>query len=105
MAQFDVYPNPNIPQRAVFPFVVQMQNDFFDAFPTRWVLPLQRARIPIGSFPRRLTTPVVIDGESLFMAAHLSAPLLAKTLKRAVANVADQRSVLQDAIDALQSGV
>jgi toxin CcdB len=105
MAQFDVYPNPNIPQRAVFPFVVQMQNDFFDAIPTRWVLPLQRARISVSSFPRRLTTAIVVDGESLFMAAHLCAPLPAKALRRAVANVSDHRAILQDAIDALQSGV
>ena len=33
------------------------------------------------------------------------APLLAKALRRVITNVADQRTVLQDAIDALQSGV
>ena len=105
MAQFDVYLNPNAVQREVFPFVVQMQNDFFDALPTRWVLPLQRARIPVGAFPRRLTATITVDGERLFMAAHLSAPLLAKVLRQAVSNLSDQRSILQDAIDALQSGV
>lgn len=105
MAQFDVYRNPNVVQREVFPFVVQMQNDFFDALPTRWVLPLQRARIPFGAFPRRLTATIMVEGEPLFMAAHLSAPLLTKALRQVVTNVTDQRALLQDAVDALQSGV
>jgi len=105
MAQFDVYRNPNAAQREIFPFVVQMQNDFFDALPTRWVLPLQRARIPLGAFPRRLTATITVNGDSLFMAAHFSAPLLAKALRQVITNVADQRTLLQDAIDALQSGV
>ena len=105
MAQFDVYDNPNVAQRAVFPFVVQLQHDFFDALPTRWMLPLQRARIPANTFPRRLTACVMVDGETLFMAAHLSAPLLTKALRKPVASLLNQRSVLQDAIDALQSGV
>ena len=105
MAQFDVYRNPNVAQRVVFPYVVQLQNDFFDALPTRWMLPLQRARISGEAFPRRLTTTIRIDGELLFMAAHLTAPLLGKTLRQPVANLSDQRMALQDAIDAIQSGV
>lgn len=105
MAQFDVYLNPNVAQRAVFPFGVQLLHDSFDALPTRWVLPLQRAFIPTDAFPRKLTATVKIHGRPLFMAARITAPLLGKVLRKPVANLVDQRAVLQDAIDALQSGV
>lgn len=105
MAQFDIHDNPNVPQRAVFPYVVEMQHDFFDQLPTRLVMPLQRARISPGAFPRRLTETIRVQGETVFPAAHLLAPLPAKILKKAIASARDQQSLLRDAIDALQSGV
>lgn len=48
---------------------------------------------------------IMVEGKSLFMAAYLSAPLLTQALHQVVTNVADQRSLLQDAIDVLQSSV
>jgi toxin CcdB len=105
MAQFDIYPNPNVPQRQIFPFVVQVQHDFFDALPTRLVVPLQRARLPAEGFPRRLTEPVRVEGESLFVAVHLAAALPARLLRRAVATARDQQFLVRDALDAAVSGV
>jgi hypothetical protein len=105
MAQFDIYANPNVPQRSVFPYVVQLQHDFFDLLPTRTVMPLQRNRIAEAAFPRRLTETIRVEGERLFMAAHLIAPLPHKVLRQPVANAKDQQDLLRDALDALQSGV
>mgnify|MGYP000119599964 CR=1 FL=1 len=105
MAQFDIFENPNALQRAVFPYVVEIQNDFFDQLPTRLVMPLQRPRISAGAFPRRLTETIRVQGENVFPAAHLMAPLPAKILRKAVASAEDQQGLLRDAIDALQSGV
>jgi len=105
MAQFDIHENPNAPQRAVFPYVVEVQHDFLDQLPTRLVMPLQRARISTDAFPRRLTETIRVQGESLYPAAHLMAPLPSKILRKAVASAIDQQHLLRDAVDALQSGV
>ena len=48
---------------------------------------------------------IMVEGKSLFMATYLSAPLLNQALHQAMTNVADQGSLLQDAIDVLQSSV
>lgn len=105
MAQYDIHENPSIPQRTVFPYVIEIQHNFLDQLPTRLVMPLQRSRISMTAFPRRLTESIRVQGESFFPAAHLMAPLPAKILRRAVASAKDQQGLLRDAIDALQSGV
>lgn len=105
MPQFDIYANPNVAQRQIFPFVVQIQHDFFEALPTRLVVPLQRARIPAEAFPRRLTETVRVEGEALFIAVHLTAALPARLLRHRVASAGEQQAVLRDAIDAVISGV
>jgi toxin CcdB len=105
MAQFDIYANPNVAQRSIFPFVVQIQHDFFDALPTRLVVPLQRARISAQSFPRRLTVTLNVEGETLFIASHLAAALPARMLAKPVAQAGDQHFLVRDAMDAIQSGV
>ncbi len=48
---------------------------------------------------------MVVDGEALYVAVHFIAAVLPKILKSPVANVSDQRAILTDALDALQSGV
>ncbi len=105
MPQFDIYANPNVAQRQIFPFVVQIQHDFFEALPTRLVVPLQRARIPADAFPRRLTETVRVEGEALFIAVHLAAALPARLLRQPVANAGEQHALLRDAMDAVISGV
>jgi toxin CcdB len=105
MPQFDIYANPNVAQREIFPFVVQIQHDFFEALPTRLVVPLQRARIPVEAFPRRLTETLRVEGEALFIAVHLAAALPARLLRHPVANAGEQHALLRDAIDAVVSGV
>ncbi|MFC5498338.1 CcdB family protein [Caenimonas terrae] len=102
MPQFDIYANPNVAQREIFPYVVQIQHDFFDALPTRLVVPLQRARNPVGAFP---TETVRVGGEALFIAAHLTAALPARLLRHPVANAHEQHALLRDALDAVVSGV
>lgn len=105
MPQFDIYANPNVVQRQIFPFVVQIQHDFFDALPTRLVVPLQRARISDDAFPRRLTETVRVEGEALYIAVHLAAALPTRILRLPVANVGEQHTLLRDAMDAVISGV
>ena len=105
VAQFDVYDNPSVPQREAFPYVVVLQNDQFDQFTTRFVMPLSRLKTPPRGLPRRLSQAVEIRGEKVWLAPHLCATLPARVLRRPVAALRGARSQFVDALDAVVSGV
>jgi toxin CcdB len=105
MAQFDVYANPTAASRDGYPYLVVLQSDQLDHLSTRLVMPLQRLERAPGDLPRRLAQMVLIDGEPLHPAAHQCAAMPARLLRRPVASLAAEQSVLRDAIDAVISGV
>jgi toxin CcdB len=105
MAQFDAYPNPNVQQRAAFPYYVVLQSDQLDQFNTRMVMPLARAPLAPAAVPRRLAQTVSVEGERLLLAAHLVAALPRALLKQPVASLKADAATIIDALDAVVSGV
>jgi toxin CcdB len=105
MAQFDAYPNPTVTQREAFPYFVVLQSDQFDQHSTRLCMPLVRLRQAPAALPRRLTQSVLVEGERLYLAAHLCAALPARMLKEPVVSLRAQAATLTDALDAVISGV
>ena len=102
--QFDVYANPNVPQRAAFPYLVILQSEQLADYTTRLVMPLS-TQPPAGPLPKRLTQRIEIDGQFYTPAAHLCAALPIAILKNAKANLHLQQAVLRDALDAVVSGI
>jgi toxin CcdB len=105
MAQYDVYKNPSALQREAYPFMVDIQNDMFSSYVTRLTMPLQRFKTKPANLPHRLRTPLVIDGESLYLAPHLCAAFPVRALGKTVTRITDQQAVVLDALDAAVSGV
>ncbi len=105
MAQFDAYANPNLAQREAFPYFVVLQSDQFSQHSTRLCMPLARLPRPPAAMPRRLTQSVLIDGERLYLAAHLCAALPAKLLKGSRVPLRTEAAAFTDALDAVLSGV
>lgn len=105
MPQFDAYVNPNHEQRAGFPYLVVLQSDQLDHYTTRLVMPLVRLSKTPERLPRRLTERVVVLGEPLYLAAHLSAALPARLLRKPVQSLRDQSDPIREALDAVLSGV
>jgi hypothetical protein len=105
MAQYDVYKNPSALQREAYPYMVDIQNNIFANYVTRLTMPVQRFKTKPAILPRRLRTPLVIEGEALYVAPHLCAAFPVKALGRVVTQVADQQAVIVDALDAIVSGV
>ena len=105
MAQFDVYANPNVPQRTAFPYLVVMQSDQLSRYSTRFVMPLARLPQPPVELPRRLSQPVEIEGEALYPAAHLCAALPSRLLRKPVMSIREQADIMRDALDAVVSGL
>lgn len=104
MAQYDVYPNPSRSAADGIPFVVVIQSDLLDALPTRLTMPLVVADTAAGRMPAALCPSITVGGQRLIALAHYAAPLPARFLRRRVANVAAQSSVLVAAIDTVLSG-
>lgn len=105
MAQYDAHANPNEAQRRAFPYLVVLQSDQLAHHSTRLVMPLARLpRPPLGA-PRRLAQTVDVDGERLYLAAHLCAPFPARLLREPVASLRQDAGVFNDALDAVISGV
>ena len=105
MAQFDAYDNPNVAQRAAFPYLVVLQSDQLDQFSTRFVMPLARSSLLTAAGPRRLAQTVDVGGERLYLAAHLCASLPSRVLRRPVASLRAAAGSFVDALDAVVSGV
>ena len=105
VAQFDAYPNPNVAQREAFPFFVVLQSDQLSRHSTRLCMPLARLPRPPSAMPRRLTESVLIEGERLYLAAHLCAALPARLLKGPRIALRDRAALFTDALDAVLSGV
>ncbi|MFM9879988.1 MAG: CcdB family protein [Burkholderiaceae bacterium] len=105
MAQYDLYANPNAAQRPAYPYVVVLQTDQLDHYTTRMVMPLARLTLPPIRLPRNLTQTVSVNGEALYLAAHLCAALPAKQLKAPLDSLRSQSGVLLSTLDAVISGV
>ena len=84
--------------------MVVIQSDLLDALPTRMTIPLALPEVFTGA-PPALCPAIIVKGQRLLALGHFAAPLPAKLLRRAVANVGPQSSVLVAAIDAVLSGV
>jgi toxin CcdB len=105
MAQFDAYPNPNVAQSEAFPYFVVLQSDQLSQHSTRLCMPLARLpRAPVA-LPRRLTQSVLVEGERLYLAAHLCAALPTRLLKGKRISLRGEASAFTDALDAVLSGV
>ena len=105
MAQYDVYANPNVAQRAAFPYLVDLQSGQLDHHSSRLIMPLARLPHAPHAMPRRLAQTVEIDGERCYLAAHLTAPFPAKLLCKRVTSLRGEAGILADALDAVISGV
>jgi toxin CcdB len=105
VAQYDAYLNPNTAQREAFPYFVVLQSDQLDHFNTRFVMPLARLSLPKSAAPRRLTQTVQVKGETLWLAAHLCAPISARVLRKPVASLRGAGTSFVEALDAVRSGV
>jgi toxin CcdB len=97
MAQFDVYPNPIVEDRQLYPYVIQLSSDFVRSVRTRLTAPLS----PVSSSSQALTRlhpEISIEGqmyvlETMSMQAHDASDLRG--------NIANLRAQVDDIFNAL----
>jgi toxin CcdB len=105
MAQFDVYPNPNLASRVRVPYLVALPSDLLGTFDATVVAPLRlksdRDAIPV----LRLNPVVRINGEEYFLRPQELAAIATRSLKKPVTNLSPQRDEILAALDLLFTGL
>lgn len=100
MARYDVYANPEASERKLTPYFLDVQNDYIDALTTRVVIPLRRESA-FGPRARNLNPSFAVGADNVVLdtAALGAVPIV--ELRKAVANLRDERATIQEAIDTL----
>lgn len=100
MARFDVYPNPDVDERKLIPFFLDVQNDHVQGLQTRVVVPLWNSgMLPIRA--ENLNPEFDVAGQRVVMDTASLGAAPASALRRAVQNLASQQLAIQDALDTL----
>ena len=102
MARFDVYPNPDVAERAMVPFWLDVQNTYIEV-DTRVVVPLyaaHRFRAPV----RHLNPVLVVEGKNVVMNTTALGAVPSADVSRPVANIKSQQAFIQEALDTLLGG-
>ncbi len=103
MARFDVYANPDPDDRAVVPFMLDVQSDYLEGLETRVVIPLfMQTRFKTSI--RTLNPALQVGGKQVVMDTASIGAIPTGELRRPVANLADRQLEIQDALDALFAG-
>ncbi len=105
MAQYDVFVNPQPASRDTIPYVVDVQSGLVDQLPSRLVMPLSRVGVQASRWPAALCPRVEMEGETLLLMPHLSAPVAARLLKEPVASLQHRVGEIRGALDAVLSGI
>jgi toxin CcdB len=100
MARFDVYLNPDISERTLIPFYLDVQNDHVKGLHTRVVVPLWEAGL-LQSLAEELNPKFEVAGRSVVMDTPALGAVPAAVLRKSIDNLASQQLVIQDALDTL----
>jgi toxin CcdB len=100
MARFDAFANPDVSERRHTPYLLDVQNDFIDALITRVVIPL-RKEAAFGARARNLNPVLLVADDSVVLDTAALGAVPVTELRKRVANLGEQRVLVQDALDAL----
>ncbi|MBI1892373.1 MAG: CcdB family protein [Burkholderiales bacterium] len=104
MARFDIYENPGA-NKAIAPFLVDVQNDFVQSLATRIVIPLVAIKA-IGKKPPDDVFPLIrVKGKKYYLFTPELAAAPATRLKTLVGSAeVEDRAKIQNALDRIFGG-
>jgi toxin CcdB len=100
MARFDVFTDPQDPERKHTPYFLDVQNDYIDQLATRVMVPLRREAM-FGPRPRKPNPLLVFGTDAVVLdpAALGAVPL--SELRQPVGHLRDARADILEALDTL----
>lgn len=103
MARYDVYAHPDMALRKTTPYLLDVQNNYIDAVATRVMVPMRDRRM-VDKLLRDLNPIFEIEGNSVLLDTTAIGAFPASQLKKPVARLASQASVITSALDTLFGG-
>jgi toxin CcdB len=103
VARYDVYPNPEPGERAVTPFLLDLQNDYISGLGTRVMAPL-RAEGLFGKPARGLNPIFLIGDTAVVLDTAAIGALPVQLLRQPVVSLRAQATVISNALDTLFGG-
>jgi len=102
MAQFDLYPNPDVKGQKAVPFLIALQSDQAPAKASIVVAPLARKADP--GVDAQLQRAVIVNGEPLVILFQSLSAVRTSVLGRPVGAAPEVRSFMMAALDKLFLG-
>jgi toxin CcdB len=103
MARFDIYPNPIVEDRPIFPFMLEIQSDLLYRFVERVCVPLVRAGA-IPGMTERFNPAITVGGESVHVHPLGIAVFYTNELRSAVGSASAATLEIETALDMLLRG-
>ena len=102
MKQFDVYLNPIVKGRALYPYVCCLQSELLDGLSTRVVcFVTSDATVAFD----KVSVPISIDNTEFHLCMNVIATIESNRLSELICNVIDSRDGIVNAYDALLMGI
>jgi len=102
MARFDVYPNPELAERAFIPFFLDVQNSFVTVG-SRVVIPLMTTK-RLSHKVRDLNPEFVVAGKTLVLYTSAMGAVAESDLRSPIGNLSAHQATIQQALDTLFGG-
>lgn len=103
MARFDVYANPDASERALIPFLLDVQNDYIQGLQTRVVVPLWDGDA-LSPRAADLNPEFEVGGQRVAMDTPALGAIPVALLTQTVGNLVSQQIAIQNALDTLFGG-
>ena len=99
MSQFTLYKNENKSSKKTYPFLLDIQNDFFDELNSRVVIPLSAHNSLNQTNAKKLCPIFNVHGEQFVLLTHQMTSMPKAMLKKKVTSLKSHRYEILGAID------
>ncbi|MEY3125344.1 MAG: hypothetical protein RLZZ573_1864 [Pseudomonadota bacterium] len=100
MARFDVYPNPDVQERDLIPFFLDVQSDHVQGLETRVVVPMWKSSLLVAR-ANDLNPEFEVGGQRMVMDTPALAAVPISALRKPIHNLSSQQLPIQNALDIL----
>lgn len=105
MNQFTLYKNENKNSKKTYPYLVDVQNDFFDELNSRIVIPLSSHNVLNQTNAKKLCPMITVNNEQYVLLTHQMTSMPKTMLKKKVTSLESLRYEILGAIDFLMTSI
>lgn len=105
MSQFILYKNENKSSKKIYPYLVDVQNDFFDELNSRVVIPLSPHNTLNQTNAKKLCPIINVNDEQYVLLTHQMTSIPKTMLKKKVTSLESLRYEILGAIDFLITSI